>query len=125
MSDAKSDTTSEKKRTLSVQRSSDYSIVYSDAVRTSLGPYDLKMTFSINELLPDEDVLITEIVTVVLTPQHAKVLAETLTRNVERYEKEIMPLETTEDFKKKEKRSIKDLLAQQGAVVSAKHYLKD
>ncbi len=80
------------KRSITVQRAAGYGVIYSDTVRMSLSAYDFKLTFCINETLPDNNGLITEMVTIVLTPQHAKDLAETLTKNISRYEREIMPL---------------------------------
>lgn len=87
------------KRSINVARSTDYGIIYSDTARISITTYDIKLTFSVNETLPDGNPLITEMVTVALSPLHAKVLAETLTRNVAKYEEQVMRLNINEDLR--------------------------
>lgn len=78
---------------VSIGRTQDFSIIYADGARLSISAYDIKLTFTITESLFNNDVRITEIATVVLSPQHAKDLAKTLTANVADYEKNIMPLD--------------------------------
>lgn len=88
-------------RTVNIGRAPDFGIMYSDGVRMSISAYDIKLTFVVNESLPNNDTLITELITVVLSPQHAKELATTLTKNVEKYENEVMSLQFNEDYQKK------------------------
>ncbi len=98
------------KRNINVTRAADYGIIYSDTVRMASSAYDIKVTFGINEVLPDNNVLITEMVTVALTPQHAKDLAKTLAENIARYEQDIMPLNISEKHKLEQKKLIQKLL---------------
>lgn len=97
------------KRNISITRAADYGVIYSDTARMSISAYDIKITFGVNETLPNNDVLITEIVTVALTPQHAKDLAETLTKNVARYEQDVMPLRISEKHKLEQEKLIQKL----------------
>ncbi len=80
------------KRSISVGRSTDYGLIYSDTARISISAYDIKRTFSVNETLPDGNGLITEITTVAISKLHAEVLAEKLATNLEKYEEQAMPL---------------------------------
>jgi hypothetical protein len=115
---AKKATQESPKRNVTINRATDYGIMYSDTTRMSMSAYDIKVTFSVNESLPNNDVLITEMVTIALTPQHAKDLAESLTRNVERYEREVMPLNVNEKHQLEHKESL------QTATTSKKTILK-
>ena len=92
----KKDNKETQKKTINIARSSDYNIIYSDTARISISAYDIKVTFSLNETLPDGNTLITELVTVALSPLHAKVLADILSRNVVKYEEQVMPLNVIE-----------------------------
>jgi len=84
---------------VNVMRAQDYGVVYADGVRTSMSLYDIKLTFVVNERLPNDDILITEIVTVAMSPQHMKDFVASMNLNVERYEKEFMTLQDTSDWK--------------------------
>ncbi len=96
--------TSDAKRKVSLARADTYGLFYADAVQLSISAYDFKLTFSVNQTLLNGDVLITELSTVVLTPQHAKELATRLAQNVVQYEKDVMSLEVKEDFEQKQKK---------------------
>ncbi|MCA1625273.1 MAG: DUF3467 domain-containing protein [Acidobacteria bacterium] len=98
------------KRKVNIARATDYGVIYSDTVRMSLSAYDFKLTFSVNETLPDNSVLITEMITVALTPQHVKDLVETLNQNIARYEREIMPLQINERHQAEFKQTIGNLV---------------
>jgi hypothetical protein len=104
--------TAKKERKINIQRSSDYGVMYADGVRIALGGYDVKLTFHFTETLANNDVLITEIATVVLSPQHAKDLAQKLTNNIKVYEDDIMELEFKDKFKQRESRATKELINQ-------------
>ena len=97
------------KRNITIGRSPQYSVIYSDAVRMSLSAYDIKLTFSLNETLANNDVLITEELTVVLSPQHAKEFAEKLMANVELYEKDVMPLQVKKEYLEQRKKRLKSI----------------
>ncbi len=88
-------------RKVNVVRGGDYGIIYSDSVRFTVNPYDIKLTFSITELLPDNNVQINEIITIAMSPQHAKVFAEKLTERVAEYIDKVMPLDINEEFTEK------------------------
>ncbi len=93
--------TEERKRKINVVRGTDYGIIYSDSVRFAVNPYDIKLTFSITEILPNNNAQINEIVTIAMSPQHAKIFAEKLTERVAEYMDKIMPLEINEEYAKK------------------------
>jgi hypothetical protein len=84
---------------VAIGRASDYTLFYADGVRMSISAYDVKLVFSINEVLPNGDMRITEIATIALSPLHAKELSEKLAFNVARYENEFMPLEVKQEYK--------------------------
>ncbi len=84
------------KRNTQIARATDYGIIYSDTTRISVSPYDVKITFSVNETLPNNDVQLTEMVTVALSPLHAKAFVEILAKNVEYYERDVMQLNLNE-----------------------------
>jgi hypothetical protein len=84
------------KRQVSIGRAQDYALMYADGVRISISGYDIKLTFTVTETLATGNVMITEMATIAISPQHAKELAVVLTRNVAQYEKDIMPLEMKE-----------------------------
>ncbi|MDQ3180038.1 MAG: DUF3467 domain-containing protein [Acidobacteriota bacterium] len=80
------------KQKVSLARADDYRFFYTDNVQTSVSAFDFKLTCSVNQTLLNGDVLITEFATIVISPQHAKLLAASLNRQVEDYEKNVMPL---------------------------------
>jgi Protein of unknown function (DUF3467) len=84
------------KQNVTIGRTPEYSIFYADGARMSVSAYDMKLTFTVTETMFNNDARITEVATVVLSPQHAKDLAEALTRNVADYEKNVMSLEMKE-----------------------------
>ena len=90
-----------------IGRAEDYRLVYADGVRITVGGYDIKLTLSTNEKMLDGATLITDQVTVVLSPQHAKDLAIKLSEQVAAFEKDIMPLNFTEKFTKQQERQQK------------------
>jgi len=97
------------KRNVTVARANDYGLLYSDAARININAYDIKVTFSINEKLPDGSGLITEMITIVLSPLHAKKFAETLAKNVAKYEEQVMTLNINEDFEASHRETIINL----------------
>lgn len=93
---------------VNVNRSSDFGIVYSDTARMSVSAFDIKITFSVNDILPNGTKLITEIVTIALAPLHAKMIAESLAQNVKVYEEQVMSLKVNEALKIGEIKSLID-----------------
>lgn len=93
---------------ITISRAADYTVLYSDTVRLSVNQYDFKLTFSVNETLPNKDVQITEMLTIVLSPQHAKVLAETLAKNVDYYENNVLSLELKENFEELHEKTLRE-----------------
>lgn len=85
-----------------VARSEDYRLIYADGVRITVGGYDVKLTLSVNEKMLDGKTMVTDQATIVLSPQHAKDLAVKLTDQVAAFEKDIMPLNFTEKFAKRQ-----------------------
>jgi hypothetical protein len=79
------------------RRLQDLTVQYADGARFSISAYDIKITFQVTETLVNNDSIITEFATIALSPAHAKDFAETLLRNVKRYEQDIMPLEIRAD----------------------------
>lgn len=98
-----------RERNITVARSNDYGLIYSDTARISISAYDIKVTFSLNETLPDGSGLITEMITIALSPLHAKSLAESLTKNVARYEEQVMSLDINKDFEASHRETIINL----------------
>jgi predicted component of type VI protein secretion system len=96
MATKKAETNIERKEPkVSVMRAQDYGVIYADAVRTTMGLYDLKLTFSVQERLPNDDILVTEVLTVAVSPQHMKDFTAAMNRNVESYEAQFIQLQDT------------------------------
>lgn len=85
-----------RERNVTIGRAPEFHIIYADGARMGISAYDIKLTFTITETMFNNDARITEIATVVLSPQHAKDLAIALTNNVADYEKNVMKLDMKE-----------------------------
>ena len=68
-------------------------IMYADSARVAMSYYDFKLTFAVTTTLVDGKNIMQELATVILSPLHAKMLVDTLSKNVERYEREVMSLD--------------------------------
>jgi hypothetical protein len=100
----------ESKPQFRIGKSADHMLIYADGVRIITGGYDMKFVFSTNEVGPDGKTYITEHLTLVLTPQHVKDLAEKMTEQAAKYEEDFMPLNFTEKYRERvaERRKILD-----------------
>ena len=68
-------------------KSPDFKIVYSNATRMGAGPYDIQIMFgSIRERTGPDDQVVEEQVMVMMSPQHAKAMLNSLRITVETYE---------------------------------------
>lgn len=63
-------------------RTPEYKVIYTNAASTAMSPWDLSITVG----QVSNESTINEIATIVMSPQHAKVLLRHWAANVERYE---------------------------------------
>jgi hypothetical protein len=97
------------KKKISLARADDFTLLYADSIQISMSQYDFKLTCIVNQTLLNGDAVVTEFATVIISPLHAKALAESLTKQVAEYEKDIMPLKVNKEFKAKHDASIKKM----------------
>ncbi len=65
---------------------------YVNSVQIQQSLYDFKLIFGLFDTLPNGKTQITNLETILISPQHAKELANVLTENVRLYEENFMPL---------------------------------
>jgi len=85
------DTTKKQSRSLGFRRSPDYIAYYASNIRMTISFFDIRMISG--EVIVDENNLIfNDRVSIVLSPQHAKVFLKVLQDNIEGYEKQFGPI---------------------------------
>jgi Protein of unknown function (DUF3467) len=67
-------------------RSQDFRTLFANQSRISVGPGEIGVIFSYVENIPNIGQILTELVSVVITPTHAKVMAAFLTESLKVYE---------------------------------------
>jgi hypothetical protein len=103
------------KKRVTLARAEDFSLVYTDSIQVSVNSYDFKLTCTVSQTLLNGDTVITEMATIILTPQHAKDLAESLTKQVADYDKNVMQLGFRKGFESHRKENLKKLLGERSA----------
>src|SRR5215208_2538311 len=88
-----------KRPQLDMTHSEDVPLFYANNVATKLTPWDLTMNFGIITDTKPGRITVKDTATVVMSPQHAKVFSQLLTRNIEKYEKRfgVLPISADDD----------------------------
>jgi len=69
------------------KRSTAFASTYANSAQISVSYFDFKLTFGTIESVDEKEVVIEEIVSVSMSPEHAGALAKILSHNIELYEK--------------------------------------
>ncbi len=70
-----------------VERTGELPVIYANSVQSKVSFFDVQLVLGfIEEFRPDHSVLVKNLVTVVMSPQHAKALRDALIQNINAYE---------------------------------------
>jgi Protein of unknown function (DUF3467) len=82
------ETVQEPTRQLPFKRASDFRVVYANSVRLGVSPWDFSFIFGQNIIDILDDLHVEDRISVTLSPQTAKAMAEILNRHIEEYEQQ-------------------------------------
>ena len=74
-------------RTSGIRREGDSPVVYVNSVQVKVGPYDFQLVLGQTAgMASDKTLIVNNLVTVVMSPQHAKALSDVLSQHVQLFE---------------------------------------
>ncbi len=73
-------------RTVEMRQSATPSVIYSNSAAVALGFFDVRIFFGETVESTPEKLVVESSVTVIMSPEHAKILSTVLANNVEQYE---------------------------------------
>jgi hypothetical protein len=85
-----------KSQTIPVVRSEDFRYIYSNSVRIGISPWDIRLNFGALVHSENTEPINKEEVVIVMSPQHAKVLALIFLSNIQEYEETHGPISVSE-----------------------------
>jgi hypothetical protein len=80
----------------------DHKIIYANSVQVAQNLYDFRLIFGLVSGVKNGKLQIANLESIILSPQHAKQLAEVLAENVRKYEEQYMPLPIPTVLKEKD-----------------------
>lgn len=69
-----------------IRREGDSPVVYVNSVQVKVGPYDFQLVLGQTAGMADKTLIVNNLVTVVMSPQHAKALSDVLSQHVQLFE---------------------------------------